>query len=238
MILDIILILLIIIVGVIGYKIGFLPTLIKLTSALSGLIIAICFTQPITDFVVECGWDNAIEERVYTNITSSEAFTSYIEGGEGVEGINGLLQELGMPPFVSSFVAGGIADVVDPIQIAQDISSGISYVFVFVIVFVFLLIFSSLIFWILKLIIKSVRKNVVAIRVIDGILGIVFYILIFMIILYIALLVISLVLQTASSDSEFVQFFTEQLHLNDDEFGIVKYLYENNIIGNFFGLLF
>lgn len=237
MILDIILIVLVIIIGIIGYKVGFLTTLIKLTSALSGLIIALCLTEPITNIAVDWGLDNSIEERVYENITTSEAFLRYTEGGEGVEGINNLLQDLGIPSFISGFLAEGISGMVDPIEIAKEISSGVSYVFVFVIVFVFLLIFSSLIFWILKMVVKSVRKKVGFFRVIDGIFGIVFYILIFMIILYLAFLIISLALQSADPNSDFVKFFTEQLHLNDDTFGIAKYFYQNNIIGNFFGLL-
>ena len=238
MILDIILILLIIVVGFVGYKVGFLTTLIKLTSALSGLIIAICLTKPVTTLVVDWGIDNAMEEQIYTNITTSEAFLKDTEGENGIDGINTLLQELGIPSFVSGFVAGGIAETVDTNQIARDISSGVSYVFVFVIVFVILLLFSSLIFLLLKLIIKSARKNVGFIRVIDGIFGVVFFLLMLLIVIYLFFLIISLIIQSAPPDGEFVRFFVEQLHLEDGKFGIAKYFYENNLIGNFFGLLF
>lgn len=238
MILDLILVLLIVIVVVIGYKVGFLTTLIKLTSALSGLIIAICFTKPLTNIVVEWGWDNAIEEKVYTNITSSEAFLAYTENGEGVEGLTGLLEELGLPPFISMFVAEGIVDGVNPLEIARTIASSVSYVVVFLIMFVGLLLFSSLIFLILKLIVKAVRKSVGFIRVLDGILGAIFYFLMFVLILNLAFLIISLVIQGADQNSGFAEFFNEQLHLNDDKFGLAKYFYENNLIGNLFGLLF
>ncbi len=238
MILDLILILLFIIVAIIGYKVGFLTTLLKLTSALSGLIIAICFTKPVTNLVVNWGWDSAIEEKIYNNIVSSDAFMAYTEGGEGVEGIGKLLEELGLPSFISSFIAGGIVDSVDPLEIATSISEGVSYVFVFMIVFVLLLVFSSLAFLILKLIVKTVRKAVGFIRVLDGLAGIVFYFLIFMLLVYILFLILSLILQSASPDSGFVLFFEEQLHLEDDEFGLAKYIYKNNMIGNFLGLIF
>ena len=238
MILDLILILLFVIVAVIGYKVGFLTTLIKLTSALSGIIIAICFTKPVTNLVVSWGWDNAIEEKVYTNIVSSEAFVAYTEGGEGVEGISNLLQELGLPSFISGFVASGLVDSVDPLEIASGIASGVSYVLVFMIVFVALLLFSSIGFLILKLFVKTVRKSVGFVRVLDGIIGIIFYFLIFMLIIYIAFLIVSLMLQSAPPDSDVVMFFEEQLHLNDDKFGLAKYIYKNNMIGNFFGLIF
>ena len=127
---------------------------------------------------------------------------------------------------------------VDPLQIARDISDGISYVVTFIITFFALLIFSSLIFLILKLIVKSVREAVGFVRVVDGIIGIVFYLLILILIIYIAFLVISLILQGADPEGGFAKFFAEQLHLDDGKFGVAKYFYENNMIGNFFGLLF
>lgn len=238
MILDLIIILLFIIVAVVGYKIGFLATLVKLTSTLSGIIIAICFTKPITNVAVSWGLDNAIEERVYENITTSEAFLAYTEAGAGVEGLSTLLQELGIPAFMSGVVAGGIVNSVDPLEIARGISSGISYVLLFIIVFVGLLIFSSIGFLILKLFVKAVRKSVGFIRVTDGVIGIIFYFMMFMLILYIAFIIVSLMLQSAPADSDFVIFFEEQLHLNDDKFGLAKYIYKNNMIGNFLGLIF
>lgn len=238
LILDIILIALFLIVAIIGYKVGFLTTLLKLTSALSGIIIAICFTEPVTNLAIEWELDNSIEQTVYTNITTSDAFKAYTEGGAGVEGIDNLLQELGLPSFISNFVASKIVDSVDPLEIASSISQSISYVFMFIIVFLILLIFSSLAFFILKLIVKSVRKSVGVLRVLDGIVGIMFYLVIFMLIIYIVFLVISLILQSAPADSGFVLFMEEQLHLNDEEFGIAKYIYKNNMLGNFLGLIF
>ena len=238
MILDIILIALFLIVAIIGYKVGFLTTLLKLTSALSGIIIAICFTEPVTNLAIEWELDNSIEQTVYNNITTSNAFKAYTEGGAGVIGIDNLLQELGLPSFISNFVASKIVDSVDPLEIATSISQSISYVFMFIIVFLILLIFSSLAFFILKLIVKSIRKSVGVFRVLDGIVGIVFYLVIFMLIIYIAFLIISLILQSAPADSGFVLFMEEQLHLNDEEFGIAKYIYKNNMLGNFLSLIF
>lgn len=238
MILDLIIVLLFLLIAFIGYKVGFLATLIKFTSAFSGIIIAVFLTKPITNLAVEANWDSAMESKIYTNITTSDVFIAYTEGGEGVEGINQLLQELGIPPFISGFVAAGIAETMDPMQIAAKIADGVSYVFVFIITFVSLLLFSSLVFLILKLLVKTVRKAVGFIRVIDGILGILFFTFMFVIVIYLAFLVISLILQGADPSDGFYIFMTEQLHLEDDKFGIAKYLYENNVIGNFFALLF
>jgi hypothetical protein len=59
-----------------------------------------------------------------------------------------------------------------------------------------------------------------------------------MLIIYIVFLIISLILQSSSPDSEFVLFMEEQLHLNDEKFGIAKYIYKNNMLGNFLSLIF
>jgi hypothetical protein len=238
MILDIILILLFLIIGFIGYKIGFLTTLLKLTSALSGIIIAICLTKPVTNLAVIAGWDSAMENKIFTNITTSDVFVAYTEGGEGVNGINNLLQELGIPAFMSGIVANGIAESINPTELARQIADGVSYVVTFVITFFALLLFSSLIFLILKLVVKSVREAVGFVRIVDGILGVIFYILMFIIILNIVFLIISLILQGADPNGGFASFFLSQLHLDDGNFGVAKYLYQNNMLGNFFGLLF
>ena len=57
-------------------------------------------------------------------------------------------------------------------------------------------------------------------------------------VVYLLFLILSLILQGAPHDSEFVRFFVEQLHLEDDKFGVAKYFYENNIITKFFELIF
>ena len=50
MILDLIVVLLFLLFIYIGYKIGFIRTLVKFASALSGIIIALCLTKPTTSY--------------------------------------------------------------------------------------------------------------------------------------------------------------------------------------------
>lgn len=238
LILDIIIILLVIAAGYFGYKIGFLTSLVKVTSTLSGIIIALIFSKPLTNLFIKWGWGNWISERAFNNIIASDAFYAYTEGGEGVKGVSYLLQQLGLPSFISNFIAPGIVDSIDPIEAANGIAGGISYVFVFIFTFLGLLIFSSIGFFILKLCVKGLRKASKFIRILDGILGIIFFLLMLLIVIYITFMIFSLIIQSSSPDSGFATFILRQLHLNDDRFGIAKYFYKNNIIGNFFGLLF
>ena len=238
MILDLIVVLLFLLFIYIGYKIGFIRTLVKFASALSGIIIALCLTKPTTNLVIKLGWSDGVYERALENVLVSDAFASYIAAGEGEVGTNELLEELGIPSFISGFIAPKVADSVDPFAIASGIAEGVRYVTVFVVTFIFLLIFSSIIFFVLKKLFGGLRSKIGFIRFVDGVFGVMFYTLLFLIFIYSSFLILSIALQSSSPDNKFMAFIVEQLHLEDDKFGIAKYLFENNIIGNFLKLLF
>lgn len=238
MILDIIVIILFLLFIYIGYRVGFIRTLVKFASALSGLIIALCLAKPTTNLIINAGWSDGVYERAYENVITSDAFASYLAAENGEVGANYLLEELGIPSFISGFIAPTIADNIDPLEVASGIAEGVRYVTVFVITFIGLLIFSSLVFAILKMFFSGLRDRIGFIRFVDGILGVIFYSLLFLIFIYIVFLILSISLQSASHDNKFISFILEQLHLEDEEFGIAKYLFENNIIGNFMKLLF
>jgi hypothetical protein len=238
MLLDLILILLILLIGFIGYKVGFLVTIIKFASLVGGLILAIVLVKPTTNFVTDIGLDNALETRIYENITTSDAFVKYADSGSGVEGVTELLEELGIPGFLSEMIADKLYTEIDLYGIATEISDTISYAITSVIVFICLLLFSSLAFWILKKIVSKTRDSVGFIRVTDGLVGIVFYEIIFVFVIYLILLIIGFIWTGLPADSGFAVFLTEQLHLEDDKFGLAKYFYQNNIIKNFFDLIF
>lgn len=238
MILDLIVILIFLSFVYIGYKVGFIRTLLKFASALSGIIVALCLTKPTTNLVIKWGLSDGVYDRALENVISSEAFEAYIAGGEGEAGASYLLEELGIPSYIAGFVGPKVADAINPYEVASAIAEGVRYVTVFVVTFIFLLIFSSLIFFILKKVFTGIRNKIGFIKFVDGILGVIFYILLFLLFIYTLFLILSIILQSSSSDSGFIKFISNQLHLEDDKFGVAKYLFENNIIGNFMKLLF
>ena len=139
---------------------------------------------------------------------------------------------------MSGFVAEGLMEKINPEEIAISISESVGYVVTTVVIFVTLLIVSALLFFILKQVVKKARKKARVIRKVDGMLGVVFYSVIFIVSLYVVFFILSLVMKGLPVDNEFVIFMTEQLHLENNEFGLAKYFYENNIITNFFELIF
>jgi len=235
-ILDIIIVVVFLIVAFVGYKTGFMATVIKIASALGGVVIAILCTKPVTTFAIEdLNLAGGLTTKIYENITTSEQFASItVDNGENA--VNVVLTKMGIPSFISEVIAKYFTGEVDIYEAAMFASEKISQAILTVCVFLFLLVFSALLFWVLKLVIKGLRKAVVAIRVVDGVLGIALYGIIYLAVIYIFLLVASFIIQ--SSTNGFTEFMLGQLHLADDNFGIAKYLYQNNIIGNFVLLFF
>ena len=237
-ILDLILIALLLIICFIGYKVGFLVTLVKIASGISGLILAILLVKPAANMATDANWDHQLETNIYNNITTSEAFLKYSEAGAGEEGLSILIEELGIPKFISDIISHKIVDSVNPEDIALSIADNVSYIVVCVISFFVLLIFSSLFFFILKKIVQGTRKSVGLFRFIDGVLGIGFYAISYIFFLYLGFCILYLIIPALPQDGSFVLFINEQLHLDNEQFGIAKYLYQENIIRNFFELIF
>lgn len=237
MLFDILLIALAVLFIFIGYKVGFLASFIKIASILSGLILAFLLTKPTANLACSMGLDNGISNNIYKNITSSEEFQS-LGSEEGTLRMADLLEELGFPKFVSKFAAKEILNSQDPYVAARGISDAISRACMSVIIFIIILISSSLIFKLIKILVKRLRKSVRFIRILDGVLGVIFYSFLFLFFIYVMLLIVSIIIQSSSTDSGFVQFLRGQLKLDSNKFGITKYFYEHNILGNLLGFFF
>ena len=237
-ILDLSIIALLIILCFIGYKVGFLVTLIKIASGISGLIMAIIFTQPTTRVLTNLDVDSNLENKIYYNITSSEAFVKYNELGANEEGLGLLIEELGIPKFMANIISHNIADNFNPDNIAHLIADNVSFVIFCVITFFGILFFSSLLFFVIKKIVQKTRKKIGVFRFIDGVLGIGFYFATYVIFLYLGFCILYLLMPALPQESSFVIFMKEQLYLGTNQFGIAKHFYEENIFINFFNLLF
>lgn len=238
MILDLVLVGLLLILCFIGYKIGFLVTLVKIASGISGLILAFLLAKPAANIATDRNLDLKLETNIYNNITSSEAFVKYSEAGGGEAGLSILIEELGIPKFISNLISNKIVDSVNPTDIALSIANNISYIVVCVIAFFALLIFSSFFFFILKKIVQGTRRSIGLFRFIDGVLGIGFYAISYIFFLYFSFWILYLVLPIIPQDTSFVIFMTKELHLDDNKFGVAKYFYKENVIRNFIELIF
>ena len=235
MIFDIILVLAFIITLFIGYKSGFLQKFVKLASGLCGLVFAVVFCGKFTSVLVSWGMQQPIKEAVLKNVIASDAFAN-LNGGTP-ESVTQFITELGIPNFLAEIIAKALSTSLDANQLAVSISESVSYFALLVIGFLILLFGTSILFFILKFLIKLLRSSTL-IKFVDGILGIAWSALVFIVVIYVLFLIVSITLQFAPADNSVIQFITGQLKLNTDEFGLAKYMYENNILGNLFKLFF
>ena len=237
MILDIILIVLLIAFGFIGYKVGFFSTLLKTASGISGLIVALVFSRSAADGAMQLGVADGLEITILDKVTSTTAYQTFLEAKDATEGLKLLLEDLGMPTFLANLITNSLGLSIDPDMVAQTIANSITYAIVLVVSFLALLLLCSLVFWVLKKTFNTMRK-ITVIRVVDGACGIVFYVFIYIVVVYILFFILQLILQGLPVDNAFAEFIFSQLHLEDDAFGLAKHFYENNVIGNIIGLIF
>ena len=234
---DISIVVFLLIALLVGYKTGFLQQFIKIASSLFGLFTAFVFAKPLAGFIGP-HWLNAlIEPRVFDNVMASEALSSIDSSGSTTSALSESISDLGFPKFLAdiiskSFTGPSTSDTVEQmkINIANGISSALTEILVIVISFFILLFGTTIIFWILKIIVKFFRENKV-IRIIDGVLGMIFSGVIAILITYVILLIIGVLIPLENLQS-FNDFMTVDMQLSTDRFRLSKYLYDNNIIGN------
>ena len=225
---DIILIIFFLVALIYGAKHGFLDRFRKLASGIIGLIIAILFSGKLADlFIAKNVFYDNIYTNVYQNIITSEAFAN---GGDP----SSVLSSLGFPKIIADYIASTIGGEVD---IASALAQQVYSLFISIISFIILLVGCWILSFVLKILIGLIRENI-AIRIVDGILGVILYGFLAICCVYILFFILSLIIQIPGLEG-FRNFVTVDLQLtNPDEFRISKYFYENNILINFFKLFF
>lgn len=234
---DIVIVALFLLALFVGYKVGLMSQVVKIASAICGLFTAILFAKPFAAFIGPKLLNAPIYDKIYNNVITSDQLSSLTSTSSVKEGVTQTLTNLGFPGFLSSFISSGVtsgctASSLEDLkaQIASVIATQMTSVAVVVISFFLLWIGTTIVFWILKLLIHLFRANKF-IRVVDGLLGIIFNAFVSIIVIYVLLLVVS-VLMTIPSMTDFNTFMLTDMQLKTDSFRLSKYLYDNNIIGN------
>ena len=232
---DVIIIVLTLIMGIVGYKKGFLKKAIGLVSFFVALIVSIVFCKQFAGLLKE---HDIIYGGLYDKV---EYKISSIEGIENLDyapDMSETIQEATeLPKFIADFLANKITANTSSAEVISKLSTAIADVLMVVvsaILLFFIVFFGALI---LKLIVHILRGNAI-IKCVDGIIGIVFYVCIFLLFVYSVFAIFK-----AFADKEFftpVQNFllTDMMLDNPDKFRISKYLYEHNVVYSVFEFLF
>ena len=178
---DVIIVFLLIITIIVGYKKGFLKKAVGLVSFFVAIIVSIVFCKQFANFLEE---QNIIYGDLYTVIETKVSGIEGIEYLDHAEDMSIAIQDaMGLPKFIANFLANKITENTSSAEIITKISTtvtdilmvGIAAILLFVIVFVGALI--------LKLLVHILRGNAI-IKFVDGIFGVVFYVCILILFIY------------------------------------------------------
>ncbi len=228
-VISIVVILLLILFTILGYKHGFMKKFLSLANSLCGFLFSVLFCSKFSDSVIHRFFGDNFTTIFENNIKESEIYQNAITNGETG---SKFLESLGLP----SFIANNIPLEFDVNGVVTSVAENMSKIVCVIISFLCLFIGTTILVFVLKLVVGVLRSNII-IRIVDGIFGILLYDILFYIGLCLVFLVISLVVSSNASEA-FNQFISNDLQLQNDAFRISKYLYNNNIIGNFLRMFF
>lgn len=229
-IIDIVLVLAIIIFGIVGWKKGFLVTIVKMASSIFGIVASILLARPFSPVI-----DNLVGEEIGTAITNYLTEKMSVIAGE----INPTTIRAAVdnafptfPEFLKEWIAGAISpDLIDNTlnSLVESIQPAIKSVALLVISFIVLFFGSIILFFILKILAKLIT-SIPVIREIDKVLGVLFGLVKVAAAIYILLFVMGLLLTLPGIDSLIGEFVRVDMQLGEESFRLSKWFYDNNIL--------
>ena len=240
---DVIIVFACIIMIIIGFKKGFLIKMLEISRKFCGLIVALLFCVKFANALLYPWFGEKMTTYFYNNIMSNESFAAIADKESAIS----TLKTLGIPEFISTFIIN--SQNIDTATLSQNIANNLAVLvttaILVVLAFIILWIGTKIVFWILKLLAKLLRTSI-AVKIIDGILGIVLQLIIFYVILQILTFIV-IIIASKANIAGFNQFVTYDIlgltsglgeGYRDRGYSISGWLYQNNFLGNLIGLLF
>lgn len=232
---DVIIVALLLITIIVGYKKGFLKKAVGLVSFFVALIVAIVFCQQFADFLQQ---HELIYPEIYASIEAKVSSVESIQNLDQAENLSLSIQEvLGLPEFIANFIATKIDESTSAAEVITQISTaitdfvmvGVAAILLFVLVFIGALV--------LKILVYILRGNAI-IRFCDGVVGVVFYTCLLMLFIYSVFAIFK-----ACASKEFFapvqEFLMVDMMLDiPEEFRLSKWIYEHNLVYSLFEFLF
>ncbi len=222
-IVSMVIILLAIFFAIIGFKFGFLTKFIKVANALCGFVFSLLFCSKLS---------NAFVYKIWGDEMAVSFAQKFKNKAPGIETTSDLLKELGLPSFIANNVDVGLSVDQAYLRLGETFAKFLCVLISFCILFFGI----TVLCFLLKLLVKGIRKAK-AIRIVDGILGIVFYEILFYLFICIVMVILSFIMQSNGLEG-FRNFIINDFGLEHDSFRLSKELYQNNLIGNFFRIFF
>lgn len=222
-IVDIILVLAVIVFVVIGYTKGFLTKFISLANSLCGFVFSLLFCKRLSDGFTYKIWGDTLTEKFKANIMAKNP---------DVTSTKDLLDKIGLP----SFITNNIDINLDVNNAYYSLGKACATFVCVVISFFILFIGVSVLCFLLKLLVAACRQSKI-IRFLDGILGVLFYLILTYLGVCLLLFVLTFIMQSSGLNGV-QQWIINDFQLQSDKWRLTKFLYQNNLIGNFFRIFF
>jgi len=231
-IVDLVLLLLLIIFVIIGFKKGFLLKTISIANWVFGLLFAVLFCVRFANDVLYNWFGQAIHDNFYNNIMANPKFNEITTTENGID----ILKNLGIPGFIAQIVCNNASGTDIAASVANNLANFTTSIVLVVISFLILFFGTTLLCLLLKLLANILRTSKF-VRVIDGILGVVLYFILYYIAIQLIFFILIIIYHKAGLQgyNTFVDFDIRGI---DASFRVSRWLFDNNFLANLIGLLF
>ncbi len=246
-IIDIVLVVLLLLFWIIGYKKGFAKKIISFASIILIAVFAFFFCTTVAGFIISNNVFN-----LNTAITNWLSGNFSLEGNELIANETGVYKVVlskiaGFPEFLANWFANGAGRLdagafdgtvysgssVITFRAASEISlKYATYLFIKVIAFFAIVIAVIIVLAILKAIVNSLREGSKAVKVIDGFFGIILYSVLFAAIVLVLFFGLSFLMDHPEWEwfSGIRNWITVDMQLDTEKFRLSKYLYQGNFL--------
>ncbi|HPD99947.1 MAG TPA: CvpA family protein [Bacillota bacterium] len=222
---DIIIVAIIVILTIIGWKSGFLLKVIKLASSLFGLIASILLARPFSTVLDKWfgeGIALKIEEFLLERISNGDAQATE-------ENIRIALADMALPEFIMDWIIDKVNTQETITAFVDTLTPLLKSLILLLIAFVVLFFGSMLVFMLLKVLAKMIT-SIPVIKQVDKVLGAIFGLFKAVVLIYVVLFLIGLLMPVPAINDLLGGFLTTDMQLETEEFRLSKWLYDNNVL--------
>ncbi|MBN2504591.1 MAG: CvpA family protein [Bacilli bacterium] len=222
---DVLIVLMVALFAVFGWKKGFLLTIVKMASSVFGIIASLLLARPFSK-VLDNWFGEQIGVKVHEYLLArGDMFTA----GLSETNVRTAFESMSLPRFLIDWIVEGIDFDQVGLSIIAAIEPTIIDLVLLVIAFFALFFGSIILFFILKIFAKMVT-SIPVIKQIDKGLGVIFGLIKVAAVVYILLFLLALLLTVPAINDLIGDFLAIDMQLNTDEFRVSKWLYNNNIL--------
>lgn len=224
-IIDLVIVALVILFMVLGWKHGFLVKIVEMASGIFGLLGSIILARPFSGVLND--WiGQAVTDKIHEYLLSR---TDLFSQAVNEETVRQAFEQMSLPQFMIDWIVQGIDFDQVTVSIVDAITPLVQSLALLVIAFITLFFGSMILFFFLKLLAKLITK-IPVIKQIDKFLGLVFGLVKIAAIVYVLLFILGLLITIPAINDLIGEFLARDMQLGTDQFRLSKYLYDNNIL--------